>query len=58
MTLLKMYQHHTYTYMCKFIYNSGYLYTTDNLGIRSTNSILLGYIKVNKGYKHETNNNL
>ena len=58
MTLLKVYQHHTYTYMFKFIYNSGYLYTTDNLGIGSTHSILLGYVKVSKGYKHETIKNI
>ena len=58
MTLLKMYQHHTYTYIFKFIYDSGYLYTTDNLVIGSTNSSLFGYLKVTKGYKYETNNNL
>lgn len=51
MTLLKMYQHHTYNDIFKFIYDSGYLYTTGVLG--STNSILLGYIKVLKGYKYE-----
>ena len=53
MTLLKMYQHHPHKYIFKFIYNSGYLYTTDNLGIGSTHSILLGYVKVTKGYKYE-----
>ena len=54
MTLFKVYQRHPQKYMFKFIYNSGYLYTTDNLGIGSTHSILLGYIKVPIGYKHET----
>lgn len=56
MTLLKMYQHHTYNYIFKFIYNSGYLYTTGVLG--NTNSTLLGYVKVPKGYKHETIKNI
>ena len=51
MTLLKTYQHHAHNYIFKFIYGSGYLYATCVLG--STNSLLLGYIKVPKGYKHE-----
>ena len=56
MTLLKVYQHHPYKYIFKFIYNSGYLYTTDVLG--NTNSILLGYEEVPKGYKYETIKNI
>lgn len=51
MTLLKTYQHNTHKYIFKFIYNFGYLYTTIILG--STNSILLEYKKVPKGYKYE-----
>ena len=60
MTLLKVHQHHPYKYIYiyifKFIYNSGYLYTTNVLG--SINSILLGYMKVPKGYKYETIKNV
>ena len=52
MTLLKTYQHHAHNYIFKFIYGSGYLYATCVLG--STNSLLLGYIKVTKGYNYET----
>ena len=51
MTLLKTYQHNTHKYIFKFIYDSGYLYAT--YVIESNNSILLGYVKVTKGYKHE-----
>ena len=39
------------TFIFKFIYDSGYLYTTCVLG--STTSSLLGYVKVLKGYKYE-----
>ena len=51
MTLLKMYQDHTYTYLFKFIYNSGYLYAP--CALVNTNFNLLGYAEVPKGYKHE-----
>ena len=56
MTLPQMYQHHTYNNIFKFIYDSGYLYATCVLG--STNSILLDYVEVPKGYKYETIKNI
>ena len=56
MTLLKVYQHYPHKDIFKFIYNFGYLYTTNALGY--TNSILLGYAEVPKGYKYETIKNI
>ena len=49
MTLLKMYQHHTYNDIFKFIYKSAYLYTTKNKLTYGTNTAVHSYKKVLKG---------